>query len=133
MFEQGDKVRLTCQVDAVTADKFSQGFLAQTPLLGGAGGSGSSRNAEGQKIQAEIRRSQRPDLVINARVCDEQIPFPQGEYRGTVLEFTSARKDDARFEKRVAVDAISGDLLERDVAGRTKGGVVERGRDHALN
>jgi hypothetical protein len=71
--------------------------------------------------------------VINARVSDEQIPFAQGEYSGTVLEFTSARKDNARFEKRVAVNAVSGDLLERDVAGRTKSGVVKGGRDHALN
>jgi hypothetical protein len=120
-------------VDAVTADKFSDGFLVQAPLLAGAGGAGSSRNAEGQKIQTEVRRSQRADLVINARVSDEQIPFAQREYRGTMLEFTSARKDNAGFEKRVAVNAISGDLLERDVAGRTQGGVVEGGQDHALN
>jgi len=58
MFEQGDKVRLTWQVDAVTADKFSLGLLAKAQLLAGPGGSGSSRNAEGQKLQAEIRCSQ---------------------------------------------------------------------------
>jgi len=58
MFEQGDKVRLTWQVDVVTADKFSHCFLAKAALFAGARGWGSSRDAEGQKIQAEIRSSE---------------------------------------------------------------------------